>query len=605
MTGPGRDAKLPASRAGFAQRINRAWGRAHDQLLWVGRTLLDAKRALKHGEFMAMVEQDLPFGIRTADRLMKVAADERLQNWTTLSNLPASYSTLAILSGLDDATLKAAIDGGHVHADMTHQEAERLRREATRKEKLAKVEEIAAGSAPAASPEPPAGEAAGSTHERMLESLAPEGESVASVEAPPDARPAEVAIADRSPIPGAIPGRAALPSRKYAVIYADPPWRFETWDKGSKQTRGPGMHYPTMTAEEIADLPVGDLAAGHAVLLLWVTGPYLGRAFELIRAWGFDYKADFVWTKRKAGTGYWRRERHETLLLATRGNPPCPLMGEQRDSVFDGCAPAEPGRHSSKPVEAREMIEAYFPGVRRLELFARAPEDGSPLPGDGLWDVWGNQAQPVPGWPRESGEGPAEAAWRDGREGEPPSADPVVLGVDLAAGPDITAHLLYDTETGEVIAATDGCGGPGATECENGDDLSTGRAALIARCETANGRLSYARTRLDPASPTAVDIVAWQSRAHGVIGGCRESRDDLDIGHLRRCVWEGEALVTRTARELATAAAGGEGGPPAPELPADDSDDRANEAFKEAVASMPAEEEEDLQYIPPQFRRTS
>ena len=45
---------------------------------------------------------------------------------------------------------------------------------------------------------------------------------------------------------------------KYSVIYADPPWRYQTW-------KGQGVaerHYPTMPLEDIKALPVEGLTAG-------------------------------------------------------------------------------------------------------------------------------------------------------------------------------------------------------------------------------------------------------------------------------------------------------------------------------------------------------
>jgi N6-adenosine-specific RNA methylase IME4 len=39
--------------------------------------------------------------------------------------------------------------------------------------------------------------------------------------------------------------------------------------------------------------------------------------------------------------------------------------------------------HSRKPIEAYAAIDRMFPGLRRVELFARAPRPG--------WDAWGNE----------------------------------------------------------------------------------------------------------------------------------------------------------------------------------------------------------------------
>ena len=49
-------------------------------IIEVGRTLVEAKKELQHGEFLAMIRNSLPFGEDTAQRLMTIARDERLTN---------------------------------------------------------------------------------------------------------------------------------------------------------------------------------------------------------------------------------------------------------------------------------------------------------------------------------------------------------------------------------------------------------------------------------------------------------------------------------------------------------------------------------------------
>jgi N6-adenosine-specific RNA methylase IME4 len=133
-----------------------------------------------------------------------------------------------------------------------------------------------------------------------------------------------------------------------------------------------------MTLEAIKTLPVP--AAADCVLFLWATPAMLVQALETMQAWGFQYKSQFVWVKDKIGLGFWARNRHELLLIGTRGRVPCPAPGTQFDSVIE--APRR--RHSEKPVILRDMIAAMFPTTLKIELFARGqPADG--------WAVWGNE----------------------------------------------------------------------------------------------------------------------------------------------------------------------------------------------------------------------
>jgi N6-adenosine-specific RNA methylase IME4 len=168
----------------------------------------------------------------------------------------------------------------------------------------------------------------------------------------------------------------------YAIILVDPPWSFRAYNDDTGQDRGAVNHYPVMCLEEIEALQIP--AAKDAVLFLWATVPMLPQALETMAAWGFTYKSHFVWVKDKRGLGFWNRNRHELLLVGTRGNVPCPAPGEQSDSVIE----APRGRHSEKPMIVREMITAMFPNAPKLEMFAR----GQSVEG---WELWGNEAPSI------------------------------------------------------------------------------------------------------------------------------------------------------------------------------------------------------------------
>jgi N6-adenosine-specific RNA methylase IME4 len=172
----------------------------------------------------------------------------------------------------------------------------------------------------------------------------------------------------------------ALPDRRYGVIYADPEWQFEFWTDDGKTNSSAENHYPTTALDDIKKRDVGSIAAPDSVLFLWATVPMLPQALEVMLAWGFDYKSNFAWVKSKSGTGYWTRNKHEHLLIGTKGKVPAPAPGEQWASVIE----AATGEHSAKPAQAYEMIEAYFPTLPKIELNARSRRPG--------WDAWGPEA---------------------------------------------------------------------------------------------------------------------------------------------------------------------------------------------------------------------
>lgn len=166
-----------------------------------------------------------------------------------------------------------------------------------------------------------------------------------------------------------------LPETKYRVLYADPPWSYSnTPPEGTTEARD---HYSTMSMDELEKLPVSALAEDDAVLFLWVTSPILPEALDLAKAWGFTYKASFVWDKIKHNMGHYNSVRHELLLVCVKGS--CQPDVRQ---LFDSVVSVERTEHSAKPEEFRTIIDTIYPHGKRLELFARREAPG--------WEAWGN-----------------------------------------------------------------------------------------------------------------------------------------------------------------------------------------------------------------------
>lgn len=164
---------------------------------------------------------------------------------------------------------------------------------------------------------------------------------------------------------------------RYPVLYADPPWRYE---HAESESRAIENQYPTMLLDDICALPVSDLATPDAILFLWATSPKLVEALRVIKAWDFTYRTCAVWNKQKIGMGYYFRQQHELLLVATRGSIPAPPPAARPSSVFSESR----DEHSAKPAQFAEWIEAMYPKLPRMELFCRSPREG--------WATWGNQA---------------------------------------------------------------------------------------------------------------------------------------------------------------------------------------------------------------------
>lgn len=179
-----------------------------------------------------------------------------------------------------------------------------------------------------------------------------------------------------------------LPDKKYAVIYADPPWSYRQCGTGPKSRGNAAQHYNTMTTDDICALPVKNLAGG-SVCFMWATFPQIADALRVMEAWGFKYKTcAFVWIKknRKSNTNFWgmgaytRANAEICLLGVTPGfKPAAQIKNHAVHQVIE--SPVE--EHSKKPEETRRRIVELLGDVPRIELFARQRSPG--------WDAWGNE----------------------------------------------------------------------------------------------------------------------------------------------------------------------------------------------------------------------
>ena len=171
----------------------------------------------------------------------------------------------------------------------------------------------------------------------------------------------------------------------YRTILIDPPW---PESGGGRIKRGADRHYPLIPVRDMARTiltarfsPEVDAwqPAHDAHLYLWATNNYLPDAFDLIRALGFEYKTLITWAKDRSGLGQYFRGQTEHALFAVRGSGYA-VRTERKNLSTLITAPR--GRHSAKPNEAHELIEARSLGPR-LEMFAREPREG--------WESWGNE----------------------------------------------------------------------------------------------------------------------------------------------------------------------------------------------------------------------
>ena len=169
-----------------------------------------------------------------------------------------------------------------------------------------------------------------------------------------------------------------FPNKKYNIILADPPWPIKKIQRKVRPNQK-DMDYPTMSIEEILNLPVQSLCDNTCVLFLWTIQKYLRDAFDVVEKWGFKYQRTITWDKQNGMCLFGFHHRTEFVLFGYKGKIE---MYPKRKTVPTIWVEKSP-KHSKKPDGFQKAIEVF--GDRRIELFARRAIDG--------WDVWGNEIQ--------------------------------------------------------------------------------------------------------------------------------------------------------------------------------------------------------------------
>ena len=180
-------------------------------------------------------------------------------------------------------------------------------------------------------------------------------------------------------------------SKKYKIIYADPPWKYGSKSAVNNSTGAEAKkleeHYPQMSLKELCNMDIESIADSDCALFMWVTDSHLNEAIEVYKAWGFKFKTiAFNWIKTTSkgnfckNVGPWTMKSSEICLIGTRGT----MSKYKLENNIESLIIAERTKHSRKPEEARRRIERLFGDLPRLEMFARKASEG--------WDVFGNEA---------------------------------------------------------------------------------------------------------------------------------------------------------------------------------------------------------------------
>jgi len=178
---------------------------------------------------------------------------------------------------------------------------------------------------------------------------------------------------------------------------ADPPWKFQNSTGKVAPEHKRLMRYPTLSLDEIKNLPVNEVTADASHLYLWVPNALIQEGLEVMRYWGFTYKTNIVWYKVRhdggpdgRGVGFYFRNVTELILFGVKGKLRTLDPGRTQVNIISTMK----REHSRKPDELYDIVEKCSPGPY-LELFARGSRPN--------WFTWGNESQDYKiSWPTYS-----------------------------------------------------------------------------------------------------------------------------------------------------------------------------------------------------------
>ena len=91
-----------------------------------------------------------------------------------------------------------------------------------------------------------------------------------------------------------------------STVLADPPWQFQNRTGKMAPEHKRLSRYPTLTLDEIKEIPVINIVNDTAHLYLWIPNALLAEGLEVMKAWGFTHKTNLFgirYAKTEVPTG--------------------------------------------------------------------------------------------------------------------------------------------------------------------------------------------------------------------------------------------------------------------------------------------------------------
>lgn len=148
----------------------------------------------------------------------------------------------------------------------------------------------------------------------------------------------------------------------------DPPWPIEPMVLKKYKLSVP---YPTMSLEEIEQLPICDISDDNCALFLWTTHSFLPDALHLAKKWNFKFYCLLTWDKVSGLTHQGIFRRTEFVIYAYKGKMNIKQTGKAIPALFREAK----GSHSTKPRIFDNWIRSNTQEPR-LDMFARIKKLG-------------------------------------------------------------------------------------------------------------------------------------------------------------------------------------------------------------------------------------
>ncbi len=137
------------------------------------------------------------------------------------------------------------------------------------------------------------------------------------------------------------------------------------WQKANPTSASP------MSIDEIALLPVSQMAGDNCILLLRTPSPYLPDAYSLLKDWGFYQQDVLTWMKPEAEPGEWLRNQTEHFIIAKKGDPVV-----DNNHQFSSALSASKKAGTQIPAGFHKLLEEFCLTKNRMELFPGAARPG-------------------------------------------------------------------------------------------------------------------------------------------------------------------------------------------------------------------------------------